>query len=169
MADYLYHRDPDRLVFETAIVDRRPGAVRLEQSWLHPGGGGQVSDRGELAFAGGTVRLPQIVGLGNAMDLILTGRQIDADEALRMGLVSRVVSRGQALQAALDMAEVIASSPWEAVVSDRASVYAAFDLPTARALQFEAQRPRSVGRGAQEGASRFASGEGRHGAVSPPP
>ena len=122
-----------------------------------------------LEIVAAVAQRDQIVGLGNAMDLILTGRQIDADEALRMGLVSRVVSRGQALQAALDMAEVIASSPWEAVVSDRASVYAAFDLPTARALQFEAQRPRSVGRGAQEGASRFASGEGRHGAVSPPP
>ena len=112
---------------------------------------------------GGTVRLPQIVGLGNAMDLILTGRTIDAGEALRMGLVSRVVPRGEALATAMEMADVIAASPWQAVVSDRASVYAAFDMPLARALQFEAQRPRSVGRGAAEGASRFASGEGRHG------
>jgi misacylated tRNA(Ala) deacylase len=57
MADYFYHRSPETLVFESEIVDRRPGAVRLERSYLHPGGGGQVSDRGELAHAGGTVRL----------------------------------------------------------------------------------------------------------------
>ena len=48
MADYLYHREPDTLVFETEIVEARPGAVRLERSWLHPGGGGQVSDRATL-------------------------------------------------------------------------------------------------------------------------
>lgn len=55
MADYLYHREPDTLVFESAIVDRRPGAVRLERSFLHPGGGGQVSDRATLAHKGGSV------------------------------------------------------------------------------------------------------------------
>ena len=54
MADYLYHREPETLVFETEIVDRRPGAVRLERSFLHPGGGGQVSDRATLVHAGGS-------------------------------------------------------------------------------------------------------------------
>jgi misacylated tRNA(Ala) deacylase len=55
MPDYLYHREPDRLVFETGIVERRPGAVRLERTFLHPGGGGQVSDRATLVHGGGTV------------------------------------------------------------------------------------------------------------------
>lgn len=57
MAAYLYHQSPDRLIFETRIVDRRPGAVRLDQSWLHPGGGGQVSDRAVLNHAGGSVEI----------------------------------------------------------------------------------------------------------------
>ena len=61
MADYLYHREPDTLVFETGIVDRRPGAVRLERSFLHPGGGGQVSDRATLLHRGGTVAVVGIV------------------------------------------------------------------------------------------------------------
>jgi len=112
---------------------------------------------------GGTVRLPRIIGLGRALDLILTGRDIDAQEALTMGLVSRVTPHGEALTTALAMAEVIASSPWESVVTDRASVYAALDMPVARALQFEAQRPGSVGRLGAQGAARFAGGEGRHG------
>jgi misacylated tRNA(Ala) deacylase len=55
MADYLYHHEPDTLVFETGILDRRPRAVRLERSFLHPGGGGQVSDRATLIHAGGAI------------------------------------------------------------------------------------------------------------------
>jgi len=60
MPSYLYHSDPDTLVFETEIVDSRPGAVVLERSWLHPGGGGQVSDRAMLRHAGGTARITGI-------------------------------------------------------------------------------------------------------------
>ncbi|MGZ8347738.1 MAG: alanyl-tRNA editing protein [Allosphingosinicella sp.] len=77
MADYLYHRAPDTLVFETEIVDRRPGAVRLESSYLHPGGGGQVSDRGELAHPGGAVRLTGIM-----VEDGLYWHLLDSDEAL---------------------------------------------------------------------------------------
>ena len=76
---------------------------------------------------GGTYRLPRIVGLGRALDLILTGREIDAHEAERMGLVNRVVAieqlAGGALEAALELAEQIAAFPWTCVVNDRRCVY----------------------------------------------
>lgn len=87
---------------------------------------------------GGTVRLPRIVGLGRALDLILTGREIEADEALAIGLVNRVVPAGDALDAAIEMAEHIASSPWPAVVHDRLSVYESFGLDLDAALANEA-------------------------------
>ena len=72
---------------------------------------------------GGTQRLPRIVGLGRALDLILTGREVDAEEARVMGLVNRVVADGTALDAAVELAENIAAFPWTCVVRDRQSVY----------------------------------------------
>lgn len=72
---------------------------------------------------GGTQRLPRIVGLGRALDLVLTGRQIGADEAFAMGLVNRVVDDGTALAASLELAQQIASFPWTCVVSDRACIF----------------------------------------------
>ena len=110
---------------------------------------------------GGTVRLPRIVGLGRALDLILTGRVIDVAEAQAIGLVNRVAPKGGALDAALEMAEAIAASPWPCVISDRASVYASLDVPVDRALQIEMHLGRGVVR--LTDAQRFASGEGRHG------
>ncbi|MFS8585177.1 MAG: crotonase/enoyl-CoA hydratase family protein, partial [Acidimicrobiia bacterium] len=68
---------------------------------------------------GGTYRLPRIVGLGRALDLILTGREIDAAEAERIGFVDRLVPTGTALEAAIELARQIASFPWRCVVSDR--------------------------------------------------
>lgn len=86
---------------------------------------------------GGTYRLPQIVGLGRALDLILTGREIGADEAERMGFVNRVVPDGQALAAAVELAGEIASFPWKGVVNDRLSVYAGLGKGIEEALAIE--------------------------------
>lgn len=112
---------------------------------------------------GGTVRLPQIVGLGRALDLILTARTVDAAEAMAIGLVQRVVPRGKALEAAVGLAAQIAAFPWDCVISDRTSAYASLDLPLQDALQREAELGRGVIAQAQAGAQRFASGSGRHG------
>lgn len=86
---------------------------------------------------GGTYRLPQIVGLGRALDLILTGREIDTEEAERMGFLTRVVPDGQALASAIELAAEIASFPWRAVVNDRKSVYAGLGREQADALATE--------------------------------
>jgi enoyl-CoA hydratase len=86
---------------------------------------------------GGTVRLPRIIGIGRALDLILTGREFDVAEAHAMGFVNRTVPAGTALTAAVELAELIASHPWNCVISDRAAAYASFELPTTAALQRE--------------------------------
>jgi enoyl-CoA hydratase len=93
---------------------------------------------------GGTVRLPRIVGLGRALDLMLTGRGFDAAEAERIGFVNRIVPDGGALAAALELAEGIAASPWPAVVHDRMSAYEAFGLTTQDALANEDRHGRAV-------------------------
>lgn len=86
---------------------------------------------------GGTYRLPQIVGLGRALDLILTGREIGTEEAERMGFLTLVVPDGRALASAVQLAGEIASNPWRAVVNDRKSVYAGLGLGVADALAIE--------------------------------
>ena len=112
---------------------------------------------------GGTVRLPQIVGLGRALDLILTGRPVGADEALAMGLVTRVVDGG-AREAAEALALQIARFPQACVTSDRRSVYAALDRSLVEALHDElVLGVDSLQREGKAGAARFASGRGRHG------
>jgi enoyl-CoA hydratase len=93
---------------------------------------------------GGTYRLPRIVGQGRALDLILTGREVEADEALSMGLVNRVVDDGTAVDAALELARSIASFPWACVVADRASLYDGFDRDEAEALVREGERGRAI-------------------------
>jgi len=113
---------------------------------------------------GGTVRLPRIVGLGRALDLVLTGRPVSAEEARSMGLVDRVVPTGDALRAAQDLAAQIAAFPWTCVLTDRASVYEALDLSFEEALANEHRHgARALAEGAIAGASRFASGAGRSG------
>ena len=89
---------------------------------------------------GGTVRLPRLVGMGRALDLILTGRPVAADEALAMGLVNRVVPDGTAREAAEALARELAAFPQQCMLADRASAYAQWDLPLAEALRQEGRR-----------------------------
>src|SRR3990167_222600 len=112
---------------------------------------------------GGTVRLPRLIGMGHAMDLILTGRKVEAAEALRMGLCNRVVPTGQALSAALALAQQLAAFPQATMRADRESAFAQWDLPLGEALQQEWQRGKARIPDALEGATRFAQGQGRHG------
>lgn len=112
---------------------------------------------------GGTSRLPQIVGLGRALDLILTGRTVRADEALRIGLADRVVPGGAARAAAEELARSIAAFPQAALRADRRSVYCGVGLATADALRQELERGAGALDEARRGAARFAAGEGRHG------
>ena len=112
---------------------------------------------------GGTVRLPRLIGMGHAMDLILTGRKVEADEALRMGLANRVVPSGQAREAAIELARQLAGFPQATMRADRESAYAQWDLPMAQALHQEWRRGRERLADALEGAGRFSAGEGRHG------
>lgn len=93
---------------------------------------------------GGTYRLPRIVGLGRALDLILTGREFDTAEAERIGFVNRVVPAGAALDTAVELAERIAEFPWRCVVEDRASVYEGLSLDLDAALTNEDRHGRSV-------------------------
>jgi len=113
---------------------------------------------------GGTVRLPRIVGMGRALDMILTGRAVPADEALAMGLANRLVERGESLGAAQQLARDVAAFPQQCMLADRASVYAQWDLPLAEALQQEGAHgtPMVFAEGVA-GAARFADGAGRHG------
>src|SRR5881409_948948 len=114
---------------------------------------------------GGTVRLPAVVGFGRALDLILTGRPVDAREAEHIGLANRVVPRGRARHEAEALAATIAAFPPNAVKSDRQSAYDALGVRLGAALRREhALGMRSAATGESlEGASRFAAGAGRHG------
>ncbi|MFY9894110.1 MAG: crotonase/enoyl-CoA hydratase family protein [Xanthobacteraceae bacterium] len=113
---------------------------------------------------GGTVRLPRLVGEGRALELIMTGRKVDADECLRIGLCEMVVANGQAREAAEAMAQEIARFPQAAVRADRRSVYLQHGLSVRAAL--EREWTNCTGVFAAEGAAgvaRFAQGAGRHG------
>jgi enoyl-CoA hydratase len=102
---------------------------------------------------GGTQRLPRVVGLGRALDLIVTGREVDAAEALAMGLVNEVVA--DPVARALELAEAIAAVPQETMLSDREAAHAAQGLPLADGLALEARLGRERITTALEGARRF--------------
>ena len=117
---------------------------------------------------GGTVRLPRLVGMGHAMDLILTGRGVGAEEALRMGLVNRVVPKGAARQEAEKLAAELARLPQTCMRHDRLSAYQQWDLDYAEAMANEYEHGVAVLAGGETamGAARFASGKGRGGSFS---
>lgn len=113
---------------------------------------------------GGTVRLPRVVGQGRALDMILTGRPVDAWEALSMGLANRVVEEGSALASAQALAAEIARFPSLCMRTDRMSAYRQWDFDLAEALRFEGREGAEPLRAeAVLGASRFADGAGRGG------
>ena len=113
---------------------------------------------------GGTIRLPRLIGLSRALDLILTGRPVSASEALQMGLANRMVLKGQALAAAREIARQIAEFPQECMRRDRRSAYEQIDLSFDEAVQNEFRNGLiALQSGGAEGAARFASGAGRHG------
>jgi enoyl-CoA hydratase len=112
---------------------------------------------------GGTQRLPRVVGMGRALELILTGRPVEAEEAQRIGLVNEVVEPGAHLQRALELAERLASFPQETMLSDRRAALEGAGLSLAEGLELEHRLGREVLPVAVKGAARFASGEGRHG------
>lgn len=116
---------------------------------------------------GGTVRLPRLIGHSRAMDMILTGRGVPADEALAMGLANRVVPKGQARQAAEELAAQLAALPQQCLRSDRLSALHQWGLPESAALDLEFASIARVAGEALEGARRFAAGAGRHGAPAP--
>ncbi|HEU4730617.1 MAG TPA: crotonase/enoyl-CoA hydratase family protein [Kofleriaceae bacterium] len=112
---------------------------------------------------GGTIRLPRLIGLSRALDLILTGRPVHADEALAIGLVNRVVPRGESLAAARQLAHQLAALPQAAMRADRMSAYLQHDLSLEAALARELELgSRALAEGVA-GAQRFARGAGRHG------
>lgn len=113
----------------------------------------------------GTIRLPRIVGQGRALELILTGRPVKMDEALAIGLVNQVVPDGNALKAAIALAESLLAFPQTAMRNDRLSVYEQWELNEADAIANEIRRGRNtIASGeTRSGSQRFADGAGRHG------
>lgn len=112
---------------------------------------------------GGTQRLPRIVGQGRALELILTGRAVEAEEAHRIGLVNEVVGPGAHLDRALELAERLASFPQDTMLADRRAAIEGFGLPLDQGLDLERRLGRETLLTAMQGAARFAAGEGRHG------
>lgn len=114
---------------------------------------------------GGTIRLPRLIGMSHAMDMILTGRGVSGDEAFRIGLANRVVEPGTTLAAAKELANQLAAFPQRCLRSDRLSAYEAWALPLDAALRNEFERGIATVQSGETraGAARFVTGAGRHG------
>ncbi len=115
----------------------------------------------------GTIRLPRLIGQSNALDMILTGRGVSGDEALRMGLANRLTEPGRAIEGAVHLATELARLPQTCLRSDRLSAYEQWSLPTGEAVRNEFRRGMQVIQSGEtvQGARRFAGGAGRHGGV----
>ncbi len=113
---------------------------------------------------GGTQRLPRIVGQGRALDLILTGRIVETDEALAIGMLTEIVPAGRHLERSLELAQGLAQFPQQTMLADRRAAIAGLGLPLEEGLALEAQAGPGVFADAIHGAARFAGGEGRGGA-----
>jgi enoyl-CoA hydratase len=113
---------------------------------------------------GGTQRLPRIVGMGRALDMILSGRIVGAQEAIDMGLVTEVVDQGRHLERALEYAEGLAAFPQETMLADRRAAIEGFGMTLEEGLKLEAESALPTREVAWRGAARFAGGEGRGGA-----
>src|SRR6201996_2755066 len=111
---------------------------------------------------GGTQRLARVIGLGRALDLILTGRAVDAAEAERIGLLTAVVEPGTHVERAIARAEALAAFPQETMLADRRATIEGLGLPLADGLALEHRLGRETLATAARGAARFAAGEGRH-------
>lgn len=112
---------------------------------------------------GGTQRLPRVIGMGRALELILTGRPVEAEEAHRIGLVNELAEPGKHLERALELAERIAAFPQETMLADRRAAIEGFALPLAEGIALEHELGRETLHVAVKGAKRFADGAGRHG------
>ena len=114
---------------------------------------------------GGTIRLPRLIGMSKAMDLILTGRPVDAKEAFQIGLANRVVAEGQVLEESKKLAKQLAAFPQTCMRNDRLSVYQQWDkdLPAALKHEFQLGMQTVASLETVKGASRFTKGAGRHG------
>jgi enoyl-CoA hydratase len=114
---------------------------------------------------GGTIRLPRLIGMSNAMDMILTGRGVSGEEALRMGLANRLVEKGGALKSAKELAAQLAQFPQRCLRGDRMSAYEAWTMPLKDALANEYRHGTATIQSGETraGAERFSSGVGRHG------
>ncbi|HVC06228.1 MAG TPA: crotonase/enoyl-CoA hydratase family protein [Solirubrobacterales bacterium] len=112
---------------------------------------------------GGTQRLPRAVGMGRALELILTGRPVQAEEAHRIGLINEIAPPGGHLDRALELAERISGFPQETMLADRRAALEGFGLPLTDGIALEHRLGREVLEIAARGAARFAAGEGRHG------